>query len=313
MRFCFIVTGMLLLWNSLTASAQLTPKTEAVWPEKVQPRTADTPLEFFCGMDLHYADVNFTRLYNTLVNLTPGIKWNMGNDWQLATQAWFPLDNQGYYTRYDMVRLATLALSKELHFTNARQHLKFTAGLFGRERWGADVKWMMPVNDWLMLQAQGGLTRHWALAFGWDGEYEMDFTDKGNGPTRSWIPSGTLGARTYLRPWDTEFVLNGGRYINKDFGAQLEILRHFKHCTVSIYGQLHKRGSNMYSNHRSSGGFKILVMLDRKGWRFKTNHVTFRPASVFRLTYSAQTDNESMRTYTTDPEENERILPMRIY
>lgn len=321
MRPRLFITG--LLWGcALTMSAQTSvadaaaPNVE-VWPQKVQPKIADTPLEVFCGVDLHYADVNFLRLYNTLVNLTPGVKWNMGNDWQLAAQAWVPIINDGFETRYNMIRLSTLALSKELHFSSIHQNLKISAGLFGKERWGADLKWMMPVTDWLMVQAQGGLTRHWALGFALEGGSESEFTVKNEKSTapKDWVATATVGARVYLRPWDTEFVATGGQYLYKDKGLQLEAMRHFKYCTVSLYGQLHKRRKGMYTNHREAGGFKIIVMLDRKGWRAKTNDgiMQFRPASNFRLTYNAQSDTESMRSYTTDPEENERILPMRIY
>ena len=326
-----IILTALVSLSTLTASAQLLQNNPTgwesptepekirqadVWPDKVQPKIAESPVEVFCGVDLQYADVNFLRLYNTLVNLTPGIKLNMGEDWQLAVQMWLPIENNGYDKRYEMVRLSTAAISKELHFSEARQHLKLSAGLFGKERWGVDLKWMMPVNGWLMLQAQGGLTRHWALGFDWHGETESEFTVKDHESTapKGWLPTGTLGARVYLRPWDTEFVMTGGRYLNKDKGLQVEAMRHFKYCTVTLFGQLHERGNDMYTNHRKAGGFKIIVMLDRKGWNAKTNDkkAIFRPASNFRLTYIAQSDAVSMRSYTTDPEENERILPMRV-
>jgi hypothetical protein len=44
----------------------------------------------------------------------------------------------------------------------------------------------------------------------------------------------------------------------------------------------------------------------------KDDAVIFRPASNFRLTYNAQADGVSMQKYNTDPEENERIYPVRI-
>lgn len=310
--FC---SGIQTVSAQVQTSESLQKQTSEIWPAKVQPKISDTPVDIFCGMDLHYADVNFLRLYNTLVYLTPGIKWNMGKDWQLAAQAWLPIDNNGYDKRYNMIRLSTLALSKELHFPSARQHLKLSAGLFGKERWGADIKWMMPVNSWLMLQAQAGLTQRWALGFDWDGTYESEFKEEQNNMPKEWVPTGVLGARVYLRPWDTEFVLTGGRYLRKDVGVQMEVMRHFKYCTVSLYAQKHEKNDFVKWNDKESGGFKIIVMLDRKGWNTKTKDkmVTFRPASNFRLTYIAQSDANAMRMYTTDPEENERVLPMRIY
>ena len=307
MKYHFVIIAFL-LGCRLSSSAQST------WPSIVQPKTAETPVEVFCGVDLYYADVNYLRLYNTLVNLTPGVKWHMGNDWKLAAQAWVPLSNDGYADRYNMFRLSTFALSKEFHMPAYHQNVKLSAGLFGRERWGADAKWMMPVNSWLMLQAQAGLTRHYELGFGMEGESESAFDEVNESAPKGWIATGTLGARAFLRPWNTEFSLAGGRYLREDYGMELQVMRHFKNCTVLLFAQLHEKGNTQYSKHREAGGFRIIVNLDRKGWNLKTNDriVTFRPAQAFRLTYNAQIDNVSMRSYTTDPEENERTLPMRV-
>ena len=260
-------------------------------------------VELFCGADLNYADVNFARLYNLLINLTPGVKWHLGNDWLIAANAWVPLINDGYDSRYHMARLNTAVVSKELHFENARQHAKISVGLFSRERWGADVKWMMPVNDWLLLNAQAGLTKHWALGFDMYGNSETDFDGK-------LTATAIAGANFYLTPWNTEFRLSGGRYINEDYGAQLEVMRHFKYCTITAYAQLHERGNTRYSNHTEAGGFKVVMMLPP--YQKRTKKLVLRPPSNFRLTYIAQSDGISMRMYNTDPEENERQLPMRI-
>jgi hypothetical protein len=283
-----------LLFFTLTASAQPKPAGQ---------------VEVFCGAELYYADVNFLRLYDLLIYLTPGAKWHMGNDWQLAVQAKLPVINNGYmnhlpgYSRYEMVRLGNLTLSKELHFNAARQHFKLTAGLFGRERWGGDLRWYMPLNSWLMLRAQGGLTRHWGLGFDLHSHTESDF----DGP---WTASAILGADIYLKPWNTEFRLSGGRYINEDYGLQLDVMRHFRHCTVLAFAQLHERGTG-YASHNTGGGFKVIMMLPPYK-KYDKEKVALRPATNFRLTYNAQSDGYSMKMYTTDPEENERELPVNV-
>lgn len=260
-------------------------------------------VELFCGADLNYADVNFVRLYDLLINLTPGAKWHLGNDWMLAGNAWLPILNDGYHKRYDMIRLNTAVLSKELHFEEARQHAKLSVGLFSKERWGADLKWMYPVCDWLMLNAQAGLTRHWAMGVDMEGNYECDFNGK-------WIATALAGVNVYLTPWNTEFRLTAGRYISEDKGCQLEVMRHFKYCTVTAYAQLHERGNTEYTDHKEAGGFKVVMMLPP--YKKSDRKLVVRPASNFRLTYIAQSDGISMRMYNTDPEENERVLPMRV-
>ena len=271
----------------------------------------DAPVELFCGADLHYADVNFIRLYDLLVYLTPGMKWHMGNNWQVSAQAMIPIINNGYFDytpegkRYEMVRLGNASISKELHFNEARQHLKLSAGLFGSERWGADVKWVMPVNDWLLLRAQGGLTRHWALGYDLGSTTEADFDGK-------WTATAQAGFNVYLRPWDTEVRMTAGRYINEDKGLQVEVMRHFPHLTAMVYAQLHEKSLSINAYHREAGGFKIIVMLPTVKAYSQSKAVKFRPATNFRFTYNAQSDDHTMRTYFTDPEENERELPVKV-
>ncbi len=264
---------------------------------------AQTKVELFCGADLSYADVNFIRLYDVLLNLTPGAKWHLGNDWMLAGQAFVPVINDGYPKRQDMVRVNMAVVSKELHFAEARQYLKFSAGMFGKERCGGDLRWMYPVCDWLMLQARASLTKHWVFGFGWDGSSES-YID-GN-----WIATAQAGASFYINKYNTEFRLTGGRYLNEDMGAQLDVMRHFRHCTVGLFAQLHERGNDDYSYHHEAGGFKVIMMLPP--YKKSNKKVVLRPASNFRLTYNAQSDGVSMKTFFTDPEENERVNAINV-
>lgn len=41
-------------------------------------------VKIFAGAELHYRDLFYTKMYEVLVNLTPGMKWHIGNRWQLA-------------------------------------------------------------------------------------------------------------------------------------------------------------------------------------------------------------------------------------
>lgn len=283
-----------------TAEAYTFPR--GAWDLSLQPRPHQVAI--FCGAELNYADRNFLRLYDVLLNLTPGVKWHIGNDFMLAGQIHVPVANYGYGERMSMIRLNMTVLSKQLHFTNAHQHFKFSAGLFNRERMGADIKWMWPVNRWLLFMAQAGVTGHWALGVDFKGNHEETFG-------KDWLFTGIAGARFYLEKWETEFVLSGGRYLNKRMGAQLEIMRHFTYCTVGIYGQIHQKDpSNTYSNHTEAGGFKVVMMIPP--YKRSKRKVAFRPASNFRLTYNAQSDGISMKMYDTDPEDNERQYPIDV-
>lgn len=238
--------------------------------------------DFFIGADLNFQNINYNnRLYDLLINLTPGLKWQMGDNWQIAMQGIVPVLND-YGERYKNIRLNMAVISKELYLGN--QYLKVSAGLFSHERYGIDVKWLYPVREWIAFEGQAGYTGFCSMAAGWECS-KMDRI------------TGTLGTRFYIRRYNTEFRIRGGKYIYEDYGIQVECMRHFKHATFGLYAQYSDQG-------KENGGFKVVVLMPP--YKRKSSKVRLRPASNFRLTYNIQADSYSMRTYNTDPEENER-------
>ena len=246
-------------------------------------QTQLTPkLEIFAGAEFHYRDIFYNKMYEIVVNLAPGVKWHIGNQWQLAGQAIIPVYNY-YGDYYKKVRLNMAVLSKEWDW-KGRQFLKVSGGLFGRERYGIDAQWMYPVNSWLALDAQIGLTGFCSMAVDWECSKMERVT-------------GQAGVNIYINKVNTEFRLHGGRYIYEDYGMTAEAMRHFKHCTVGLYAQ--------YSDQwKETGGFKVVMMIPP--YKRKVHKVMVRPASNFRLTYDIQGLPYAVKMYTTDPEENER-------
>lgn len=252
-----------------------------VIPCKAQ-KPATPKVEIFAGADLLYRDLFHNKIFETVVNLTPGIKWNIGKEWKLAGQVIIPVQND-YGERYKKVRLNMAVLSKEWSFSD-KQFLKVSGGLFSMERYGLDIKWMYPVTNWLAFDAQLGLTGFCSMAVDWESS-EM---------TRV---AGWLGARIYLSGVNTEFRLRGGRYVYEDYGVKAEAMRHFKHCTVGLYAQ--------YNDvEKENGGFKVIMMIPP--YKRKHRKVQIRPASNFRLSYDINAYAYALKMYNTDPEENER-------
>lgn len=261
---------------------QITVMLALLFAMQANAQSSQPKVELFAGAELHYRDIFYNRMYDVLVNLTPGVKWNMGNQWQLAGQAIVPVYND-YGDRYKKVRLNMAVLSKEWDW-NSKQFLKVSGGLFGMERYGLDVKWMYPVNSWLALDAQVGLTGFCSMAADWECSKMSRLT-------------GWAGARLYINKVNTEMRLKGGRFVYEDYGVYAEAMRHFKHCTVGVYAQ--------YSDQwKENGGFKVVMMIPP--YKRKNRKVQVRPASNFRLTYNIQGQGYAVKTYNTDPEENER-------
>jgi len=239
-------------------------------------------VDLFMGVDLNYRDLLHNKVYEVLVNLTPGVKWHVGRQWQVAAQALIPVYND-YGDRYKRIRLNMALLSKEFYFKE-RYFLKVSGGLFGSERYGLDLKGMLVVNDWLAFEAQAGLTGYCSMATGWEA-------------SRPGRVTALVGADFYLNRWNTQFRARGGRFLYEDYGVVGECMRHFKHCSVGLFGSYSDRwGEN--------GGFKVVVMIPP--YRRTRRTVNVRPASNFRLTNNIMADPYANRMYTTDPEENER-------
>lgn len=153
-------------------------------------------IDLFMGLDFNYRDLYFNgRVYDFLINLTPGIKWEMGRGWQTAAQALVPLYND-YGDRYKKIRLSMAVLAKEMCF-NSRGFLKVSGGLFGQERYGLDLKGLYIVNNWLALEAQAGWTGFCFMAVDWEASTPERWTVLG-------------GVDIYLNRWNTQFRARGG-------------------------------------------------------------------------------------------------------
>ena len=235
------------------------------------------------GVDFNYRDIFWNgRVYDLLINLTPGFKWNMGKRWEMAAQALIPTINQ-YGDRYKNVRLNMAVLSKQ---ATVGQHwkMKVSGGLFGSERYGLDWKNMFVLNRWLALTAQMGVTGYCSMAAGWEASTMKRITAQ-------------VGTEVYLHRWNTQLSLRGGRYVYGDYGVVGEGFRHFRHASVGVYVSYSDKG-------KEDAGFKVVMMLPP--YKRRARKVNIRPASNFRLTYSVESNSYANRTYRTDPEQNER-------
>ena len=149
LKLCLLAFGIFIASSVLHAQEVVEPK-----------------VEVFAGAELHYRDIFYGKIYEVLVNVTPGLKWNMGKQWKLAGQAIIPVYND-YGDRYKKIRPNMAVLSKEWDW-NGKQFLKVSGGLFGKERYGLDTKWMYLANRWLALDAQMGVTGFCSMAVDWE-------------------------------------------------------------------------------------------------------------------------------------------------
>lgn len=238
-------------------------------------------LDLFSGVDFNFRDINFNSQYEVLIRLSPGFKWNMGNHWQLSGQVLIPIINQ-YEDIYNFIELRAFNISKEFNISNL--YLKTSLGAFSQNQYGLDLKAFLPLCDWFAFEGQAGLVGWLLVAPEWWIGTPNNFV---------W----TAGGDFYLPRWNTQFRTVIGKYLYKDFGCEVEAMRHFNHTTVSVYGRWNDvKGFD--------GGFRFVIALPP--YHRKHRAVNIRPASNFRLSYSVMYHQYTNRMYRTDPEENER-------
>jgi len=258
---------------------------------------AGTPkVELFSGLDFSYRDILLDRQYTFLVHLTPGIKWHITPHTLFAASVAVPVINS-YGDEFSRPYFNTLNISHQMKL--GKVALKPSAGLFTMDRYGLDLKAMMPLTEWLALEGQAGYTGHFSTITGWQ---------------MSPLSHGMLlvGGDIYLKQWDTQMRLIAGQFLKADRGVYAEGLRHFTHTSVGVYLQytdFNKVNARPYSGFNT--GFKVIYALppyrrSHIAASGKTRKVLWRPADAFRLTYNMNADAHSGKVYMTDPEQNER-------
>jgi hypothetical protein len=175
-----------------------------------------------------------------------------------------------------------LDISKEFRLGNV--YLKTSGGFFTESRYGIDIKAFWPVADWFAFEAQGGLTGLFATRNGW-----------GFSPMQRF--AGTIGGDIYLSGSNTQLRGVIGSYLYRDFGGEVEAIRHFRHSSVSLY-------ANWNNKDNYNGGFRVVVMIPP--YHRKQRIVNIRPTTNYYMPYSILYHEWTNRMYKTDPEENKR-------
>ncbi len=241
-------------------------------------------VDIFIGGDLILRDLVEGRMYDPTVNITPGVKWQIGNNWNFSAEAIVPIYST-YVGNNSTVRLSVANISKELKL-GEKNFVKLSGGLFSDERYGLDIKWFRPLSNIFALEAQVGYT----------GEHIWHSNIEITSPNQL---TALFGVNAYIEPHKTAIRVRGGRFMYNDIGVIGECTRHFTHCSVGVYAQS--------SNHHLdtfSAGFSITIMLPP--YKRQKRDVRVRPKSNFLLEYNVNSNYEMARMYKTDPEESVR-------
>ena len=182
----------------------------------------DLRLHPMVSLDNHRFDI----LYEYIVSIAPAVELTLWQGNRITLQPVFPIATNVWHEKPNAyIRVGVAAVSQEFNLANS---LKATVsgGMFMSNLYGFDAKLAYRAGNSLTFGLQTALLGEtYPRTDGYDFEKLDQFT--------------VLGSATYYHaPTRLEAGLTGGRFIYGDYGARLDITRHFGEYAIGVYGIL---------------------------------------------------------------------------
>lgn len=182
----------------------------------------DLTLYPMVSLDNHRFDI----LYEYIVSIAPSLELTLWRGNRITLQPVFPIATNVWHERSNaFIRIGVASVSQQLCL-GERLKATISGGMFMNNVLGFDAALAYRVGQSLTLGLQAGLVGD---AYPGTDNYEFDNPDRLT----------VLGKASYYHaPTRLEAGLTGGRFIYGDYGARLDITRHFGEYAIGIFGIL---------------------------------------------------------------------------
>ena len=229
-------------------------------------------------------NVIFSQIYELQFNLAPALEISLWRGMRFTGQVIFPVYNDKLYgAEGDRVRTGFLTLAQEFRLPGSTFG-RAVIGKFNAGRYGTDLTMIHYFsNGKVFLSANAGLTGSYRF-FGnrW---YRDDLN------VFTWF----LKSGYFFKPFQLQFDLVAGRYLNGDYGLRADCSRYWGETVIGFYA--------MVAGGHINGGFHFAIPLWPK--KLKRNRF-FQPRTPGFLDweYNAATESYFGQYYETRPDEN---------
>jgi len=201
-----------------------------------------------------FKNVRLSVMYEFLINLSPAVEVSLWKGSKLSAQLIVPVFNQYGYL-YDDVRPGMVTLSQKVRLPY-NIFLTGTVGIFNNDRWGVDLKTeYFFKNERFSVDGRFSYTG-WGRWGEWMlGENVRPF--KFGYDKNSMVFTGSIGGSYYMPKYNMQFSLHGERYLLGEYGVRFDMIRHFRYCSIGLYGMKVEDAGNDGIN----GGFRFQVNL----------------------------------------------------
>ena len=250
------------------------------WQKPLRPVNSGVTLTVFPQLRLQ--NTYYEKIYEVQFNLAPAVEYSPWRGMLLTGQMIFPLYNDLDYAG-DYIRPGFLTARQQIILPRLNR-ISLTVGNFNQNRYGADLKWykFFQNSPW-SLRAQVGYTGHSNVKnWYWDHSSVKDL---------SW----NVRASYYLSQFNLRADVQAGQYFAGDYGARVDLTRHFGQVSVGFYAS--------YAGGDANGGFHLAIPIDpfRHGHQHRVRVMT---APYFDQEYTLEGALTTARYYETSPREN---------
>lgn len=234
---------------------------------------------------LAFKNLVLTQIYQVLFDLSPAVEVSLWKGMKLTGQLKIPVYNDGYGSFEDKVHPGHLTISQRFRLPY-NVFGKVTVGYFNADRYGIDAEFFHPFADerFSVMARVGGT----AIGY-WDG-FRLHYDPE---MTLTW----TVGGSFYWPRFNTQFNLKVERYLKEDRGVKLEMIRHFRYCSIGFYGMKAKYA-------KANGGFRFQVALPPYRYKRYKHWPRIDTSPNMGLVYNSGNERYYYKEYKAEASDN---------
>lgn len=266
------------------ATDVITKALSTVSPEHSSTGRVDLTLYPMVSLDNHRFDI----LYEYIVSIAPSVELTLWQGNRITLQPVFPVATNIWHEKPNAyIRIGVASVSQQLNLSN-RLKATLSGGMFMNNLLGFDASLAYRVGESLTLGLQAAVVGDcYPQTDGYDFEKPDRVTFLGK-------------AAYYHAPTRLEAGLTGGRFIYGDYGARLDITRHFGEYAIGVYGIL--------TGGEHNAGFHFAIPMGgkrqmRKGF-FRPMLPEYFDLEYNMVTYDKYADERMGRQVETRPDVN---------
>jgi hypothetical protein len=283
-----IVTQTKVLKNAqVDESIRISYQTSAAWKQLrgISPNNSHTnKIDLVVYPQVAIMNILLSQIYELQFNLAPALEISLWRGMQFTGQVIFPIVNDPMYgDKGNIVRAGFITLAQDFRLPGTAFG-RIVAGKFNADRYGIDLTLCRYFfHGQCSLSAHTGYTGACQYLNGkW---YQDDLK----------VLTGFLKGGYFHKPYQLQFDLSAGRYLNSDYGIRLDCTRYWKKTAVGFYAMKIEEGYN--------GGFHFALPLCPKQYK-KNRSFQLRTPYYFDWEYNAGTEFYYGQDYETRPNEN---------